>query len=282
MNRWKNFIALLLILVITITTGMITYVDAENQNNGENSTTASGEGSGAVSSDASGDISGDASGEGKKEYVTISFYNDGKLVKMVQVERGSTVEWWEPEPYSDHYIFKGWYYQISGNQGIFVTKTTNYDKDIKLHAYWEHNWRGPVDPINLEEKRQEFLKKQEEVKQIRIQTYKADIKIKNITIKKKGKLTLKIRSTRMSQSPIELQYSTSKKFIKGKTKTKVIKRVKNTSVKKFKKVTIKKLKKNKTYYIRARVKSEYNGQTFCSKWSKVQKVKMKKKQIKKK
>ena len=86
----------------------------------------------------------------------------------------------------------------------------------------------------------------------------------------------------MPQSPIELQYSTSKKFAKGKTKIKVIKRAKNKSVKKFKKVTIKNLKKNKTYYIRARVKSEYNGQTFYSKWSKVQKVKMKKKQTKKK
>ena len=83
----------------------------------------------------------------------------------------------------------------------------------------------------------------------------------------------------MPSSTIELQYSTSRQFTKGKTKTMVIKRNQNKSVKKFKKVTIKKLKKNKTYYIRARVqsqyKSQYNEKILYGYWSRVEKVKMK-------
>ncbi|MBO4996719.1 MAG: hypothetical protein J6D02_01830 [Lachnospira sp.] len=278
MNRWKSIITLLLVAVLLITNSMISYADEGNQDSAENIRTASGEGSG----DASGDISGDASGEGEKEYVTISFYDDGKLVKMVQVERGSTVEWWEPKPYSDAYMFKGWYYLISETQGMLVTSAKTYDTDMNLHAYWEDNpnWRGPVDPINLEEKRQEFLKKQEEIDHTRRQTYKTSIKFKDITIKKNGSLSLKIRSTHIPQSLIVLEYSTSKNFAYNKTKTKIVKRTKNTSVKKYKKITIKKLKKNKTYYIRARIKSECNGQTFLGKWSKVQKVKMKEKKKK--
>ena len=284
MNRCKSFIAVLLTIVIIMINSTIFYADAENQGNGKNNISMSGEESGAVSSAASGDISGNASGEGKKEYVTISFYDDGKLVRTVQIERGSTVEWWEPEPYSECYIFKGWYYKISETRGMLVTKDKTYDTDMDLHAYWEDdpNWRGPTAHYPSVE---ETLRQWEILRQMditRIKTHGTRVEIKNITITKKGKLCLKVRGSHMPQSPIELQYSTSKKFTKGKTKTKVIKRAKNTSVKKFKKVTIKNLKKNKTYYIRARVKSEYNGQTFYSKWSKVQKVKMKKKQIKKK
>ena len=232
----------------------------------------------------SGNASGDVSGEGVKEYVTISFYDDEKLVKTVQIEKGSTIEWWEPEPYSECYIFKGWYYIISATTGMLVTKEKKYDTDMNLHAYWEHNpnWIGPTAWYPSSEEIQRQIEIRKKANKISFQTYHAEIAFKNISVQKNKRIHLKIRSTRMPQSPIELQYSTSKKFTKGKTKTKVIKRAKNKSVKKFKKVTIKNLKKNKTYYIRARVKSEYNGQTFYSKWSKVQKVKMKKKQTKKK
>ena len=269
MNRWKSFMALLLMIVMITTNSTIFYVDADNQNNGENSITVSGEGS------------GDASGEGQKEYVTISFYDDGKLVKTVQIEKGSTIEWWEPIPRSEYYVFKGWCYLVEENKGVLVKKEKVYNNDMSLHAYWEYVRKSPIVFPSLEERqRQQEIIRQS--KKISFQTYHAEIAFKNISVQKNKRIHLKIRSTRMPQSPIELQYSTSKKFTKGKTKTKVIKRSKNTSVKKFKKVTIKNLKKNKTYYIRARVKTQYNGQTFYSKWSKVQKVKMKKKQIKKK
>ena len=266
MNRWKSFMALLLMIVMITTNSTIFYVDADNQNNGENSITVSGEGS------------GDASGEGVKEYVTISFYDKKKLVKTIQIEKGSTIELWEPN-HTDYYVFKGWYYKISDTQGILVTKDKIYDKDMNLYAYWEHNpnWVGPTAEYPSLEERQKQQEIIRQFKKISFQTYHAKIVFKNISVQKNKRIHLKIRSTCMPQSPIELQYSTSKKFTKGKTKTKVIKRSKNTSVKKFKKVTIKNLKKNKTYYIRARVKTQYNGQTFYSKWSKVTKVNMKEK-----
>ena len=284
MNRCKSFMAVLLTIVIIMINSMISYADAENQDNGKNNISMFGEESGAVSSVASGDISGNASGEGKKEYVTISFYSKNQLLKIVKIEKGGTVELWDPVPYPESYIFKGWYYKISETRGMLVTKDKTYDTDMNLYAYWEDdpNWRGPTAHYPSVE---ETLRQWEILHQMditRIKTHGTRVEIKNITITKKGKLCLKVRGSHMPQSPIELQYSTSKKFAKGKTKIKVIKRAKNKSVKKFKKVTIKNLKKNKTYYIRARVKSEYNGQTFYSKWSKVQKVKMKKKQTKKK
>ena len=66
----------------------------------------------------------------------------------------------------------------------------------------------------------------------------------------------------------EIQYSTSKKFTKSKTKT--LKAGKNKSAK-----TLSGLKKGKTYYIRIRSYSYADGLVGIGEWSKVKKVKMK-------
>jgi hypothetical protein len=67
----------------------------------------------------------------------------------------------------------------------------------------------------------------------------------------------------------QVQYSTSKKFYKSKTKTVTI-----TSKKTIKK-TISKLKSNKKYYVRVRSYKTSNGKKIYGDWSAVKSVKVK-------
>lgn len=68
----------------------------------------------------------------------------------------------------------------------------------------------------------------------------------------------------------QIQYSTSKKFTKKTTKTKIVKNASKTAL------TVKKLKSNKKYYVRICTYKKANGKTYYSNWSKVKSVKTKK------
>ena len=65
-------------------------------------------------------------------------------------------------------------------------------------------------------------------------------------------------------SGYQIQYATNKKY----------KRQKKQSLKKT--ICYQKLRKKKTYYIRVRAYTVYNGKTVYGRWSKVKKVKIKK------
>lgn len=90
-----------------------------------------------------------------------------------------------------------------------------------------------------------------------VKVAKAKIKfLKNIK-GKKLKITLKkIKGA----TGYQVRYSTSKKFLKKKTKTKSYKKIQ---------FTLKKLKKGKKYYIRVRAYQKKNGTQIYGKWSKV-------------
>ena len=94
-------------------------------------------------------------------------------------------------------------------------------------------------------------------------------KIKSLKNTGKKKMTVKWKKVSGATGYI-LQYSTSKKFKKSKTKKITIK--KKTTVKKV----IKKLKKGKRYYVRIRTYKKASGTTKYSKWSKKKSVKIKK------
>ena len=98
----------------------------------------------------------------------------------------------------------------------------------------------------------------------------------DIKNKKKNTLTIEISASKFEKDGYRIQYSTSKKFKKAKTIT-----VRSTKKKLNKK--IKKLKEGKTYYIRVRAyriydPSQYGStdskETFYSKWSKIEKIKI--------
>lgn len=100
------------------------------------------------------------------------------------------------------------------------------------------------------------------------------IKLKRPKITKftagRNKLTVKWTiSDTTNVSAYEIQYSTSKKFKKGKTKT-----VKANGWNKTRK-KIKKLKSGKKYYVRVRSCKKINGKWINSKWSKKKSVKVK-------
>lgn len=93
-------------------------------------------------------------------------------------------------------------------------------------------------------------------------------KVKKISKKsKKYKVLVKYKKV-TSAYKYEIQYSTSKKFKAGKTKTR---RTNKT------KYTITKLKNKKTYYIRVRAYRYQFGERVYGKWSKVKRLKIKKK-----
>lgn len=93
-------------------------------------------------------------------------------------------------------------------------------------------------------------------------------KVKKVSKKsKKYKVLIKYKKVTKAFK-YEIQYSTSKKFKAGKTKTK---RTKKT------KYTITKLKNKKTYYIRVRAYRYQFGERVYGKWSKVKRLKIKKK-----
>jgi len=66
-------------------------------------------------------------------------------------------------------------------------------------------------------------------------------------------------------SGYQIQYAANKKYKKAKK-----------TVTHKKQYVIKKLRKKKTYYIRVRAYTVYNGKTVYGRWSKVKKVKIKK------
>ena len=67
----------------------------------------------------------------------------------------------------------------------------------------------------------------------------------------------------------QVAYSTSKKFVKKATKTKLIKKAKTV------KTTLKKLKSGKKYFIRIRAYRTVKGKKVYGAWSKVMNVKVK-------
>lgn len=264
MNRWRSIISWLLIAV-TINS-VCPYAVEEEYNAREDSTIS-------VSGEASGDSSGDISGEGEKKVITISFYKEKTLLKSVQIEKGSTVELWTPEC-TELEAFVGWCFMDSdGYLGARVKESTRFYEDTQLYA--------EIYPT-MGTMYRDMIEEQEKIANLQKQLQHTHVYIKNIKVKNNKSISLKVRSSRIPSSTIEIQYTTSRPyFFEGRTKTMVVKRTKNKSVKRFKKVTIKKLKKNKTYYIRARVKiqyqSQYNDKPLYSYWSKVKKVEMKKK-----
>lgn len=82
------------------------------------------------------------------------------------------------------------------------------------------------------------------------------------------KIKVTVRKQKTQTTGYEIQYATSRKFTK--TKTKIIK--KNTRLK----VLCKKLKRNTKYYVRVRTYIKVNGQKYYSSWSKIKSVKTKK------
>ena len=95
----------------------------------------------------------------------------------------------------------------------------------------------------------------------------------SVTAKKKA-FSYSIKSVKRAAG-YQVQYSLNKKFStkkKYKTKTKNISATSAT----VKSGTIKKLTKKKTYYVRARAYKVINGKKYYCKWSKTNKVKIKK------
>ena len=93
----------------------------------------------------------------------------------------------------------------------------------------------------------------------------------SVTAKKKA-FSYSIKSVKRAAG-YQVQYSLNKKFsTKKKCKTKNISATSAT----VKKGTIKKLTKKKTYYVRVRAYKVINGKKYYCKWSKTNKVKIKK------
>lgn len=92
------------------------------------------------------------------------------------------------------------------------------------------------------------------------------VSLVSVKSKKKGRMTLKYKKAKVSG--YQVSYSTSKKFKKAKTKTKVLKR-------KAASATIKKLKSNKTYYVRVRAFNKDGSKKLYGAWSKTVKIKIK-------
>ena len=138
-------------------------------------------------------------------------------------------------PTRSGYIFNGWYknenLDESSKISVIDSKQTG---DITVYAKWT---------------------------KIKV---KAPTKIKAVNVKgKKIKVTFKKAS---GVTGYKIQYSTSKKFTKSKTKTIT---TKNSSYK------IKKLKKNKVYYVKVQAYKNVEGKTYYSP-AKIIKVKVKK------
>ena len=99
--------------------------------------------------------------------------------------------------------------------------------------------------------------------------YTAKLKVKKPSISslKKGKKKLTVYLKNYSGlDGVQIQYSTSKKFTKKKTKTVATKKASKT---------IKKLKSKKKYYVRVRGYKIVNGKKVYSSWSKVKSIKVK-------
>lgn len=92
------------------------------------------------------------------------------------------------------------------------------------------------------------------------------VKITGINVKKK-KATLKWKKVSRAKG-YKIQYSTSKKFVSKKTKTKYTSKLN---------ITIKKLKSKKTYYFRIKAykNAGKNSKIYSKKWSVVQYKKIK-------
>ena len=95
------------------------------------------------------------------------------------------------------------------------------------------------------------------------------VKITRLTAGKKS-FEIKWKRNKVQTTGYEIQYSTSKSFPAGNTKTSNVR--KNT----YNKKTIKKLKGGKKYYVRIRTYRIVDGKKYCSAWSKVKTVRVKK------
>lgn len=83
---------------------------------------------------------------------------------------------------------------------------------------------------------------------------------------KPKQFTVKWKKQPKSTTGYQVQYSTSKKFTKKATVTKMIKKVFTT------KLTVKNLKAKKKYYVRVRTYKTVKGKKYCSRWSGVKSV----------
>jgi len=93
--------------------------------------------------------------------------------------------------------------------------------------------------------------------------------VKSVKNKKSKQMTVTWKKV-SGASGYELQYSTTKKFTKSKTKTVKVKKGTTTSK------TIKKLKKGKKYYVRVRAYKTVKGKKYYGKYSAIKSVKIKK------
>ena len=94
---------------------------------------------------------------------------------------------------------------------------------------------------------------------------KAPAKVKGVKVKNLKGRKLKVSWSWDITDGYQIQYATNKKYKKAKK-----------TVTQKKQYVIKKLRKKKTYYIRVRAYTVYNGKTVYGRWSKVKKVKIKK------
>lgn len=106
-------------------------------------------------------------------------------------------------------------------------------------------------------------------KKITVKVNPAGVKLTSVKSASSGKLTVKWKKN-AKVTGYEIQYSTSKKFVKSAAKTKKVKKAAKTSE------TISKLKKGKTYYVRIRTYKKVSGKMYYSGWSSKKNVKIRK------
>ena len=213
----------------------------------------------------------------EKKIVTLTFYSDKNTIfEIISGENGLCIT--NKIPVKENYRFLYWTCERNGEM-VEVPYGYVFEQDTDFYAVWEPQMTMPAEVVQSSEDVEKQIEQKQKLKAIRskirrnIQNKKPVLDIKN---KKKNTLTIEISASKFEKDGYRIQYSTSKKFKKAKTIT-----VRSTKKKLNKK--IKKLKEGKTYYIRVRAyriydPSQYGStdskETFYSKWSKIEKIKI--------
>ena len=211
------------------------------------------------------------------ETITINAYEqDSKTpTKQLVIEKGSSIELWVPEESgitNVPHVFSHW----EDKSGNIITNDTKFYNDTSIYAYWilegtyaevPESPYGPTDNSVDEsnkaiQEHEKFI--QEQRKAIAIKRYTPKIK----TLKsKKQKVYISV-NFKYTADFYRVTYSTNKKF-----KNKKIVQIKPDSSKQ--KLNIKNIQKGKMYYVKVQAVKEFNGKEYCSKVSKIKKVKIK-------
>ena len=211
------------------------------------------------------------------ETVTINAYEQYSKTptKQLVIEKGSSIELWIPEESgitNVQHVFSHW----EDKSGNIVTNDTKFYNDTSIYAKWilegtyaevPESPYGPtdnsVDESNKAIQEHEKLV-QEQRKAISIKRYTPKIK----TLKsKKQKIYIAV-NFKYTTDFYRVTYSTNKKF-----KNKKIVQIKSNSNKQ--KLNIKNLRKGKVYYVKVQAVKKFNEKEYCSKISKIKKVKIK-------